>query len=81
MCRKVALSMPGDEANSYDASCLIVVELHESPPSAVVHPTLAPTDLGAEHFFETTMDCLLTRSQFDDHRAARRRWEAAGRGP
>jgi len=32
MCRKVALSTPGDEANAYDASCLLVVELHEKPP-------------------------------------------------
>lgn len=81
MCRKVALSTPGDEANAYDASCLIVVELHKSPPSVAVHANMAPVDLGAEAFFITTLDALMTRSQSDDHLDAREQWIAAGRGP
>jgi len=41
MCRKVALSTPGDEANAYGASCLIVVELQKTPPSTKLHETVA----------------------------------------
>ncbi len=81
MCRKVALSSPGDEANSYDASCLIIVELEENPPKVVVHQALAPADLGADRFFEKLIDTLLLRSQQDDHREARKLWTAAGRAP
>jgi hypothetical protein len=82
MCRKVSLSTPGDEANSYDASCLIVVELKKKKPrKTVVHSTVPPEDLRADIFFARMLDNLLMRSQSDDHRAARRLWEAAGRAP
>lgn len=80
MCRKVALSA-GDETNSYDASCLLVVELQQNPPKTVVHGTTAPADLRADAFFTTMLDCLMTRSQSDDHRDARQLWTAAGRAP
>jgi hypothetical protein len=81
MCRKVALSTPGDEANSYDASCLVVVDLKEHPPTTVVHKSAPPPDLRPEAFFATMLDRLLTRSQSDDHLDARHLWEAAGHGP
>jgi hypothetical protein len=81
MCRKVALSSPGDEANAYDASCLLVVELHEKPPTTVVRETEAPEDLRADLFFAQMLDNLLMRSQSDDHRDARRLWQTAGRAP
>lgn len=81
MCRKVELSTPGDEANAYDASCLLVVELQEKPPKTVVHETASPEDLRADLFFTRMLDNLLMRSQSDDHREARRLWGAAGRAP
>jgi hypothetical protein len=81
MCRKVALSPPGDKATAYDATCLLVVELHASPPKAVVHETAPPDDLRADKFFARMIDCLLTRSQAFDHVAARQLWLAAGHGP
>lgn len=81
MCRKVALSPPGDDATAYDASCLVVVQLQQNPPKAVVHEAAPPDDLRADRFFSRIMDCLLTRSQATDHVAARQLWLAAGRGP
>jgi hypothetical protein len=81
MCRKVALSTPGDEANSYDASCLMVVGLSKRPAKVTVHGGMAPADLRADRFFATMLDRLMERSQSDDHRRARELWEAAGRAP
>lgn len=81
MCRKVALSPHGDRATAYDGSCLIVVELQESPPKATIHEAAPPADLRADAFFPRMIDCLLTRSQAVDHVAARQLWLAAGHGP
>jgi hypothetical protein len=81
MCRKVASAIPGDKANSYDASCLVVVELQRRPRKTIVHIAEPPPDLRAEAFFATILDCLMTRSQSDDHLQARGLWVAAGRGP
>jgi hypothetical protein len=80
MCRKVSLPMPGDQ-NHYTASCLIVAEIHQTPPTTKLHPTVAPRDLGAEQFFTALIDTLMERSQGGDHREARQLWEAAGRAP
>jgi hypothetical protein len=81
MCRKVAVATPGDEANAYDASCLLVVELQDNPPKTAVHEAAAPDDLRADIFFARMIDSLLFRSQADDHRDARQLWETAGRAP
>jgi hypothetical protein len=81
MCRKVALSTPGDEANSYDASCLLVVGLQKRPAKVTLHTGMVPADLRPDRFFETMLDSLMERSQSDDHRTARGLWEAAGRAP
>jgi hypothetical protein len=74
MCRKVAQSTPGDEANAYDASCLIVVSLQENPPRASVEISAPPSDLKADSFFQQLLDALMERSQSDDHRDARKIW-------
>ena len=58
-----------------------MVELHETPPTSIVHETASPEDLRADLFFTRMLDDLLMRSQSDDHRDARRLWEAAGRAP
>jgi hypothetical protein len=79
MCRKVTLSTPGDEANAYDASCLMVVELQQSPPRVEVEVAASPGDLRASRFFDKMLDALMTRSQADDHHAARELWKAAKR--
>jgi hypothetical protein len=80
MCRKVALSA-GEDATAYDASCLLVVELQENPAQDGRQADTPPDDLRAETFFTRMLDCLMTRSQSDDHREARTLWAAAGRAP
>jgi hypothetical protein len=58
-----------------------VVELQENPAQDGPQADTPPDDLRAETFFTRMLDCLMTRSQSDDHREARTLWAAAGRAP
>jgi hypothetical protein len=72
MCRKLKSLSTADETASYDATCLIVLELDGN--KIQLNEDLVPEDLSPDGFFETLLTTLFSRSPVSEHTAARDLW-------
>jgi hypothetical protein len=77
MLRKLCSLSARDEAASYDATCLVVVDWQSG--DVVLDDTSVPDDLSPDRFFATTLRRLFSRSPVSEHARARQLWAASGR--
>jgi len=75
MLRKLRSLSTSDETASYDATCLVVVDW--TGEKLVVHDDVVPDDLSPDHFFESMLRRLFSRSPVIDHAVARSLWAAS----
>lgn len=75
MLRKLRSLSTSDEAASYDATCLVVVDWESG--HVVLDDENVPDDLSPDRFFETMLRRLFSRSPVSEHAAARALWAAS----
>jgi hypothetical protein len=72
MCRKLRSLSTADETASYDATCLLVVDVDKR--KVKLNEELVPEDLSPDRFFETLLTTLFSRSPVSEHQVARELW-------
>ena len=75
MCNKLRSLSTADETASYDATCLLVVEIDKK--KVELDEDLVPEDLSPDRFFETLLTTLFSRSPVLEHGSARELWEGS----
>jgi hypothetical protein len=73
MCHKLRSLSTADETASYDATCLLVVEIDKR--KVELKEDVVPEDLSPDGFFETLLTTLFGRSPVSEHGSARELWE------